>query len=199
MTVEPFPSTAPGAVDVVLRRALGPTATCLEVGDGQTTRGLRETGWTGLVVPDAAGLRSGESVDVLVLDTTSDLLTTVASQRPRVVVVATSPSARRAAAEGYQLVLHNGGQDVLLRSDDGQLAADLSYPAGDLDRFTTARERALADEVDTWRARALSAWEDRATAGPDSGGLADLLAMRQSLSWRVTRPLRSVRSRLPGG
>jgi len=199
---DPFPSTAPGAVDVVLRRALGPAATCLEIGTGEATRALRESGWTGTVVRDVGELPgSGPgSLDVLVLSDVSLLPQVLASgsARPKVLVVGTAPGAARTAMDGYRLVLHNGVQDVLLQQDSGDLAAALSYPAGDLDSFTTARERALAEEVATWRARALSSWQEQAAAGPASGGITDLLAMRQSISWRVTRPLRSVRSRLPG-
>ena len=128
------------------------------------------------------------SWEVLAVDL-PDLPAALEVSRPEVLLVSTPPDAE-AQVEGYRLVLSNGVQQVLLRHDV------LGSP--EVDGFTSPRERQLAEEVETWRACALSAWEEQAAAGPASGGLTDLLAMRQSVSWRVTRPLRSVRSRLPG-
>ncbi len=56
----------------------------------------------------------------------------------------------------------------------------------------TDRERELMAEVALWRSRALDAWEQQAAQAP---GITELLALRQSLSWRVTRPLRVLRGR----
>lgn len=136
------------------------------------------------------------SWEVLIVDA-PDLPAALEVSRPEVLVVSTSPGADPTLVGGYRLVLDDGAQHVLLREDATQQVESPSEPAGDL-TSTTARERALAEEVASWRARALSAWEEQAAAGPASGGITDLLAMRQSLSWRVTRPLRSVRSRLGG-
>lgn len=59
------------------------------------------------------------------------------------------------------------------------------------------RERELQAELELWRSRALDAWEQQATRAP---GVREVLIMRQSLSWRVTRPLRMLRGRrLRGG
>ncbi len=57
---------------------------------------------------------------------------------------------------------------------------------------STDRERELMAEVALWRSRALAGWQEQVDAAP---GITELLALRQSLSWRVTRPLRVLRGR----
>ena len=101
-----------------------------------------------------------------------------------------------------------------------RLGPQLAYPAGPRDSYTTPQERdlrqriedlerrsvALASSLDAciadasrWRAQALDRWSI------SSGGLADRVEMlerennafRRTVSWRLTRPLRAVRSMFP--
>lgn len=66
-------------------------------------------------------------------------------------------------------------------------------PQPDLERLTEELQQARA-ELNSWRDLALQRWEDTVTA--ESIGLRkELDAMRRSISWRVTRPLRVVRTR----
>lgn len=60
-----------------------------------------------------------------------------------------------------------------------------------------AELEATRAERDEWRRRALSSWEqaaDEAAAAADFGDAAEISAMRASLSWRVTSPLRAART-----
>lgn len=89
-----------------------------------------------------------------------------------------------------------------------QLGAALSYPACALDPFiddrlrTTELDRdAALEQVVHWRTVALTQWADAiaAAAGRGQGGdeaeqlRREILAIQQTLSWRVTKPLRSAR------
>lgn len=122
---------------------------------------------------------------------------------------------------GYELCLFDGLSRYYVAEEHAdRLRASLSYPACALDRFVTrradelerelhaARERLarLVPEVVRWRGVVLEHWAQAAaaaTASPGAGGhpgqeaarlRADLDALQQTLSWRVTRPLRTVRS-----
>ncbi len=105
-----------------------------------------------------------------------------------------------------------------------RLAAPLGYPACALDTFTSLPLRTLRDERDRattdlqtarqesaalqarvtdgaqetvrWRTAALQRWSDTAahSAGETARVQAELEAVRRTLSWRVTRPLRTVRT-----
>jgi hypothetical protein len=66
-------------------------------------------------------------------------------------------------------------------------------PQAEVDRLTEELRQTSA-ELAKWRERALDGWDDRAVQ--ESLGLRrELDAMRRSVSWRVTRPLRVVRTR----
>ncbi len=60
------------------------------------------------------------------------------------------------------------------------------------------RERAeLENEVRYWRGRVLDYWANSASKLMRTDSDDELDRMRQTVSWRVTAPLRSVRRRLP--
>lgn len=111
-------------------------------------------------------------------------------------------------AADYRLCLFDGLSRFYVAAEHAELAPALSYPACPHDAYDTrvardAREerRELLDEVLRWRALALEGWARRET--PPSTEEADrlraeLAAMRATISWRVTAPLRSVRARTRG-
>ncbi len=116
-------------------------------------------------------------------------------------------------AAGYEFCLFDGVSRFYVASERAaELGGNLSYPACVLDGYVTrsmarleeARAAALADAVH-WRTIALTGWADAVTAAATAPpvddrldeAVAELVALRQTLSWRVTRPLRGLR-RLAG-
>lgn len=119
-------------------------------------------------------------------------------------------------AAGYQFRLFDGLSRFYVTDERAEeLGGLLSYPACVLDnyvplRLSTAEHelQELRDQVAHWRTIALTQWAD-ALAGalarsgrgsqPEAEHLhRELEAMRQTLSWRITRPLRAVRGLLAG-
>lgn len=118
---------------------------------------------------------------------------------------------------GYEFCLFDGlSRFYVAREHAADLAGALSVPAGPLDFFTTDElvtlhgrigelERTrddLLDQTVHWRATALARWSEaleaaiEAAAPPppqDDTAEAELAAIRRTLSWRVTRPLRLTR------
>ncbi|HVX17340.1 MAG TPA: FkbM family methyltransferase [Acidimicrobiales bacterium] len=120
---------------------------------------------------------------------------------------------------GYQFCLFDGLSRFYVADEHAeQLAAKLSYPAGGLDDFTTPAERELqalrdpergqlalltarvgeleaannelAGLVTRWRAKYLERWAE--SADP-TGGEALVNEIYNTVSWKVTKPLRAVR------
>ncbi len=113
-------------------------------------------------------------------------------------------------AAGYVFCLFDGiSRFYVAQEHADELRPRLSYPACVLDQYVTRhavrleeeRAEAIRDAVH-WRTRALVGWAESlaSTAAPapaddeEVGRLrAELIATRQTLSWRVTRPLRGAR------
>jgi hypothetical protein len=190
------------------------------------TRALTERGWTGLtldrneadhaaVALDGAGW-SGHPLPLLVAADPAAASTALVALRPvaepTVVLVEGSPADQLPGFDTYQVAQFNGVSAFHVHaSAAAQLRDDLSYPASSRDEFTTPDQRRLVAERDAlaaqlrtaaadvvrWRAAALQRW-NAAAAGADPGWAhRELEAMRNTVSWRVTRPLRAVRRRLP--
>jgi FkbM family methyltransferase len=143
--------------------------------------------------------------------------------RPWVLVIeATAPNSTeqthgawepQVLAAGYQFCLFDGLSRFYVADEHAERLRDtLSYPACALDTFVDARayevwldrEQTLAD-LRRWRAEALEHWAvmDRVAADASESARreleaarAEIAALRASTSWRVTRPLRAVSSRL---
>lgn len=119
-------------------------------------------------------------------------------------------------AAGYEYCLFDGlSRYYVAKEHAPELQAALSYPACVLDNFLThshdqalqaaARAQQAIDQsvVETthWRTVALTRWADvvghveqAAATGDQAHLLRELEAMRQTVSWRITRPLRGVRT-----
>ena len=118
-------------------------------------------------------------------------------------------------AAGYRYCLFDGVSRFYVADEHAEsLQAQLSYPACILDPFVGAQaytasqgRQELIEDVRRWRAAALVQWAG-AGAGKASTAndlqrvqrelaavAADLLAVRSTLSWRVTRPIRALRRR----
>lgn len=144
-----------------------------------------------------------------------------------IVVEATRPLTAEPAYEGWESLLTSRDYvftlfDGLSRFYVAQehyatLEPALSYPACTLDVFTTPDQRRMAGivvdregalaaaqqelsstraELVRWRSVAVDRWAQAVQAtSPDLQH--ELAALRSTVSWRVTRPLRAVRTRLP--
>lgn len=117
-------------------------------------------------------------------------------------------------AAGYRFCMFDGLSRYYVSEEHAELAEGLGYPACPLDDFVRAHEIELAEQIEVlrggvatlerevsavraelvrWRGAVLEHWS-RAVTPVDDGSRAELDAMRKTLSWRVTRPLRVVRS-----
>lgn len=118
-------------------------------------------------------------------------------------------------ASGYRFCLFDGLSRFYVAEEHAEsLEARLSYPACVHDTFIEANLEAraytvwegrqeLISEVRRWRAEALRFW----AATDDSASLSvqreltavrdELVALRSTISWRLTRPIRAVRRRMP--
>ncbi len=109
---------------------------------------------------------------------------------------------------GYEFCLFDGLSRYYVAAEHAErLRADLSYPACPFDDYVPAATHALHRQVDAldaevqqlrgdlvhWRSAVLRHWAD-AVAGPGGPAESDeAQRMRETLSWRVTAPLRGVR------
>lgn len=143
----------------------------------------------------------------------------VAATRPWVVLAPAGAApvrgalASRAAEAGYTATLFDGVTEYFVAQEHPELMDALSYPRCSRDDYVTGVEidcqeqnESLLAEVIHWRRLAVTGWADAVSAAQVSQGervTADraqqleneLAAMRGTLSWRVTRPLRSMRQR----
>jgi hypothetical protein len=116
---------------------------------------------------------------------------------------------------GYHLALFDGLTRFYVASErEHEIGERLTAPAGILDNFTTWRERKLVAERDAairqsilWRTAALERWNDRMGESSEAASrvaeqFAELqkeyTALLATVSWRVTKPLRSIHERFPG-
>lgn len=121
---------------------------------------------------------------------------------------------------GYELCLFDGLSRWYVAEEHPELRSALDHPACVLDHFVTQRlheaeQRAahlgvaneqLVDQVIRWRGQVMTHWATAAASAvhqPGAGGVpsqeaarlrAELDELHQTVSWRVTAPLRSVRS-----
>lgn len=135
--------------------------------------------------------------------------------RPWVMVVeATHPNSTEPSHQAWEHYLTDAGYVFCLfdglsrfyvaQEHQDALGASLSYPACVFDDYIPRRYADLQRDVERlhdterdlvrWRYRALIEWSAIAAEAADSEGLArELKELRESMSWRVTRPLRFAR------
>lgn len=136
----------------------------------------------------------------------------VGRTQPWVVVVAGDAVAAVPALRdaGYDVALDIGPSAILVAGAHGDLTAQLRHPANSLDDYVDAAAvtqqadlDTLTEELQRWRGLAVSEW---ATWQPRYSSewtvhdqrerdslRAQLEAIQQTLSWRITRPLRALR------
>jgi hypothetical protein len=121
---------------------------------------------------------------------------------------------------GYQFCLFDGLSRWYVADEHAELLPALDHPACALDPWVSraayeaeqrvealsAENAELLGQLIKWRGQVLARWAEAASAAvnsPGAGGVsshesarlrAELDAMQQTLSWRVTAPLRDVRS-----
>jgi len=220
VTSTPFASRARNAEDVVIWRALrsvedGRAVEVGDHGDASPVGALADHGWAVASLGEAAAVDGLAAGDVHVLAGADDA-TTVAtlaglsalSLTPWVVVTASGSRASRAAkdprkpilAAGYVHCLFDGVNNLFVHESHRELADQLSYPACSRDEFTRPADRALADaehRAADWRAAAVETWTNAAHNQTFSNIAQELVSMQQTVSWRVTKPLRAVRRIVP--
>jgi len=175
---------------------------------------LDEAGWVGIdihfMVVDVEGAEADvlQSIDltvwrpwIIVIESTAPLTTTTTHDvwEPGVL------------AAGYEFCLFDGISRFYVATERAAaIGAALTYPACALDDYapalevsiTAERDEALRDLV-RWRTAALGEWSKEAArvSGPERAELValrtEVTAMRRTVSWRLTRPLRGVRKILP--
>ena len=157
---------------------------------------------------------STEPVHLLVLGRAGagDLTDVVSRMTPWVVVLPADATEAvvALAAEGYTPALDTGLSRLLLSPQHDELAPALRYPATSRDGFVDATTAALQGTVDEltrelqrWRGLALSSWTTWQPRHTSEWTIHDererdslrteLERIQQTLSWRITRPLRALR------
>lgn len=205
-------------------RNAGPAVHAVEVPTRTLDDILAQAGWTGMEIHflsiDAEAGADGSAADILRgLD--------LQRWRPWVLVIGsgtpngdgpTQPDwEKTVGAAGYAFRLFDGLSRFYVAPERAaDLGGDTWAPANVGDNFTTANERRLARELSeaktlcdaaikqsiSWRTVALERWsEGMEFAGREADERQRLqmefMALQQTLSWRVTRPLRAIRGRFP--
>lgn len=177
---------------------------------------LAESGWAGeedihFMLIDVEGAERDvlQSVD---LSRWRPWVLVVEATEPNSTVTTHSDWEPQLLAQGYEYCLFDGVSRFYVAAEKADLLrAPLSYPACVLDNYhtlsltTTLQERQeLLDQTAHWRTIALTGWADAVSQGvgvsPNTGqdaeldhALTQLVAMKGTLSWRLTGPLRGVR------
>lgn len=105
------------------------------------------------------------------------------------IVIAPAQRENAQLTGSYRHLLFDGTSDVFLADDRLELATNLA----------SCLARSSEDEasISRWRGSALEGWYVRTSKSDALRAQQELVDMRQTLSWRITRPLRAVRRRMP--
>jgi len=85
---------------------------------------------------------------------------------------------------------------MTVSSDPAVLARELAEARAECDRLRGELGEAT-ESAARWRAVALAGWNERGQSSETSRMQREVDAMRETLSWRITRPLRVARSLMP--
>jgi Methyltransferase FkbM domain len=214
----------PGGEAGTTHRKAGPAERVLAMPTRTLDDILAQAGWTGTEIHflsiDAEAGADGSTAEIIRgLD--------LQQWRPWVLVIGsgtpngdgpTQPDwEKTVGAAGYAFRLFDGLSRFYVAPERAaDLGGDTWAPANVGDNFTTANERRLARELSeaktlcdaaikqsiSWRTVALERWsEGMEFAGREADERQRLqmefMALQQTLSWRVTRPLRAIRGRFP--
>ncbi len=200
MTAEVFLSRTPRGEDVIVHRALGdgPGPTYATDGPPEIWRSLDDHGWT-RVEADAA--------QVLVVTGQAGTRAVLDGARPQICLVPGRADGAEASAlvdAGYVTTMFDGASTWLVHPDRAAaLRPSVDHPAQPEEYITEAEHQQQSD-LAGWKRLALQNWSRDATGQFDprrtaSAGDDEVAAMRATLSWRITAPLRAVRGLVPVG
>lgn len=145
------------------------------------------------MVIDAEGAEAAvlESIDLTAL---RPWVLVVESTAPRTTTPTHTAWEPRVIAAGYEFCIFDGISRYYVTTEKrAELGDALSYPACPIDRYITASELELKNEVVDVR-RALDAERSRRESAESQ-----LATMRHTVSWMITRPLRWVRRHVRHG
>jgi hypothetical protein len=166
-----------------------------------------------VLVLDAAG-REAAVLATLDLHSTRPVVLLVRAAPPRASGVRVPEWEAEVLDADYRFRLFTGLYRIYVAAEHDDSVGDaVSYPACVLDEDATVTGRPSAarndrdadDDAVRWRALALNRWDEAANGStPTSAAWEvamlrdELAAMRATVSWRLTRPVRVVRRRLSG-
>jgi hypothetical protein len=163
---------------------------------------LRSRGWIGESTQD----ESAQRLTTLLAEATSLQLLVAADRgrlaaalellaqhsiEPKILVLPASADDADITIDGYRHVLLDGHYDYYIAKSDVGLTANLAASLAD--------SSDLAASLQRWRGSALSGWNVRSSHSDALRAQQELTDMKATVSWRVTRPLRAVRRRVPTG
>lgn len=163
------------------------------------------------MVIDVEGAEA-QVLDGLDLKTVRPWVLVIEATRPNTHIPSHEQWEDRLIADGYVFCLFDGLSRYYVAEEHREaLAHPLSYSACVLDDYIPARQHALSLEIADlqealrdaerqtirWRHKALVEWaEITAAAREEVAASAQLKALHESLSWRVTEPIRSARRKI---
>ena len=197
-TAGPDTEVGPGIAIAELATALieGPDRVFAESGrsgraNSPARTELSARGWRPVSLGAAGAI---PALQLLLIDDPGDA-TTVSALATRSVtpwmVAIESGGSEMASLAGFRHIVYDGRYDVFLSSEHVGLADRVG---------ALVCGAAGADaSIRRWRASALEGWHARSSLSHAISANQELIAMRQTLSWRITRPLRIVRRRALAG
>jgi FkbM family methyltransferase len=172
---------------------------------------LEEASWAGLDIHfmtiDVEG-SEGDVIASIDLSRWRPWVLVVESTAPNETTETHGPWEPLILAADYRLCLFDGLSRYYVAAEHAEeFQHDLSYSPSVFDRVQTPLDREHAEELQSaraeaahWRAEALSNWNDAIARQQELAVhtamlVNELAAVRQTLSWRITAPLRAVRGR----
>ncbi len=188
------PPVAPDRVPAILATLLDPADRryiAVAGGAPTTTAGALQTaGWQAVAIDDN---EPGKAVHLLLTASPEAAAAALAQldaagSTPWFIVVQASAPA---TIGSHRHVLFDGQNDYF--------AAVEHLPLMDGLAATITGAEQANESIRRWRGAALDGWNTRGSVSDTLNAAQELINIKQTLSWRVTRPLRAVRGRVPAG